>query len=49
MPWAITAHFRNFPVKSLIRCKDMETVKQQFLNNLKEVPHCHNNQTLLSR
>jgi len=37
LPWSITAHFRAFPAKVLIRCKDLETVKHQFQNNLKEV------------
>lgn len=37
LPWAITVHFQNYPVETILRCPDEDTIKSHFLNTLKEV------------
>ena len=36
LPFRLTVHFQQFPSKRLLRCRSLHTVRQHFLNSLKE-------------
>jgi autophagy-related protein 5 len=36
LPWRLVVHFQSFPLKKLLRCKTLFTVRQHYLNTWKE-------------
>ena len=36
LPFRVTVHFQQFPARRLLRCRSLHTVRQHFLNSLKE-------------
>jgi autophagy-related protein 5 len=36
LPWPLTVHFHEFPENDLLRCPNDETIKNHFMNTLKE-------------
>jgi len=36
LPWPLTVHFHEFPEQDLLRCPNEETIKNHFMNTLKE-------------
>jgi len=36
LPWSLSVHFQGFPVETILRCPNQETVKGLFVNVLKE-------------
>eukprot|EP00026_Physarum_polycephalum_P010694 Phypoly_transcript_10868.p1 GENE.Phypoly_transcript_10868~~Phypoly_transcript_10868.p1 ORF type:complete len:325 (+),score=68.06 Phypoly_transcript_10868:172-1146(+) len=36
LPWPLTVHFHEFPENDLLRCPNEETIKNHFMNTLKE-------------
>ena len=39
VPWEITVHFTKFPREKLLRCDDIEAIRRNFMNELKQAAH----------
>jgi hypothetical protein len=48
LPWRIIVHFQQFPTQKLLRCKSLNTVRQHYLNTIKESLYIRFNSTKIA-